>query len=449
MLDLCERVMAGFQMVGVMAMVCWLAEIVAVTGAPKGAVPQESSGSDSEARDEAPVGSSASVPDSGVEASVPDSGVAPVEEPSPAGSDALAEQILRRSEDDAKRDEEAERAELERMQEEEHQRSLREQRRQRIHREQAEAEQRSRQRWEEMREAQLREQVRAEVDKEAEERIHSGIEAGVWDRISQAHAQGSGLPLLLQLLVNMGQILTQLTQDRADTKEFFLSQVRHQSHQLAELQQAHSRMIGQLTQLLQNQLARDLGRAPPAAPASPRPLAAPASPRPPAALASPRPPAAAASPRAPAAPASPRLAAPSTAGPSSGTPAGFGGAATPQAMKRLPKDTTGKILRCGACHGCFTVETNPKSRAHCVQWRQELQELADEAKAEESEEKEQKKSKKRKKKDKKLMVEEPDRVSLPDRDRDGDKDKGPDGDGSAQGSALKKSRLVGGRLVFA
>ncbi|OLP75902.1 hypothetical protein AK812_SmicGene44232 [Symbiodinium microadriaticum] len=328
------------------------------------------------------------------------------------------------------------------MQEEEHQRSLREQRRQRIHREQAEAEQRSRQRWEEMREAQLREQVRAEVYKEAEEMIHSGIEAGVWDRISQAHAQGSGLPLLLQLLVNMGQILTQLTQDRADTKEFFLSQVRHQSHQLAELQQAHSRMIGQLTQLLQNQLARDLGRAPPAAPASPRPLAAPASPRPPAALASPRPPAAAASPRAPAAPASPRLAAPSTAGPSSGTPAGFGGAATPQAMKRLPKDTTGKILRCGACHGCFTVETNPKSRAHCVQWRQELQDLADEAKAEESEEKEQKKSKKRKKKDKKLMVEEPDRVSLPDRDRDGDKDKGPDGDGSAQGSALKKSRLA-------
>ena len=68
--------MAGLQMVGVMAMVCWLAEIVALTGAAKGAEPV-SSGSDSEARDEAPVGSG-DVPDSGVEASVPDSGVVAV-----------------------------------------------------------------------------------------------------------------------------------------------------------------------------------------------------------------------------------------------------------------------------------------------------------------------------------------------------------------------------------
>ncbi|OLP75901.1 hypothetical protein AK812_SmicGene44233 [Symbiodinium microadriaticum] len=45
-------------------------------GAAKGAEPV-SSGSDSEARDEAPVGSG-DVPDSGVEASVPDSGVVAV-----------------------------------------------------------------------------------------------------------------------------------------------------------------------------------------------------------------------------------------------------------------------------------------------------------------------------------------------------------------------------------
>ena len=35
-LDLCERAMAGFRLVGVMAMVCWLAEIVAVASMPGG-----------------------------------------------------------------------------------------------------------------------------------------------------------------------------------------------------------------------------------------------------------------------------------------------------------------------------------------------------------------------------------------------------------------------------
>ena len=35
-LDLCKRAMAGIRLVGVMAMVCWLAEIVAVASVPSG-----------------------------------------------------------------------------------------------------------------------------------------------------------------------------------------------------------------------------------------------------------------------------------------------------------------------------------------------------------------------------------------------------------------------------
>ena len=101
--------MAGFQLVGVMAMVCWLA---AVTGTAKaggepgaGGSPVDGSGSDSEARDGAPVGSS--------EAAVPDSGVVPVEEASPAGSDSdvQAEAILRQAERDAEEDQRREKEE--------------------------------------------------------------------------------------------------------------------------------------------------------------------------------------------------------------------------------------------------------------------------------------------------------------------------------------------------
>ncbi|OLP81590.1 hypothetical protein AK812_SmicGene37855 [Symbiodinium microadriaticum] len=126
------------------------------------------------------------------------------------------------------------------------------------HREEAAVEQQARKRWQEAREAELRREITDQVEKDAQQRIAEGIESGIWARLSEAERQGAQLPMILEILITLRRLLVQVVEERSENRDLAHNQGRQHMGMLAEIQQSHSRMIGQLTELTQNQLAREM-----------------------------------------------------------------------------------------------------------------------------------------------------------------------------------------------
>ena len=227
MLDLCERAMAGFRLVGVMAMVCWLAEIVAVASVPSGVTGTGEPGAGSP-----------------VDVDGPDGGTEDVDAQESSGSD--SEGRARELQRQAAGHEETE---LRRADAEREQRAGREAARRLEQERQTEAskrreEERERQRAHDARVAEIAVgKARQDMAEEAQREVERRVEERRLSWLAQAGAEAEAMPVILQLASQLAAIL----ESQRDTQITMM----HVLEGLQGQREAERRMLGVLHEGLQ------------------------------------------------------------------------------------------------------------------------------------------------------------------------------------------------------
>ena len=240
-LDLCERAMAGFQLVGVMAMVCWLAEIVAVTGAA-GAGGEPGAGG-SPVDGEAP----ADRDDAGTE------DVVDAQESSGSDSEGRARELQRQAA--GHEETELRRADAEREQRAGREAAWRLEQERQTEASKRQAEERERQRAHDARVAEVAVgKARQDMAEEAQREVERRVEERRLSWLAQAGAEAEAVPVILQLASQLAAIL----ESQRDTQITMM----HVLEGLQGQRQAERRMLGILhegLQCIQGMVGRELG----------------------------------------------------------------------------------------------------------------------------------------------------------------------------------------------
>ena len=216
--------MAGFRLVGVMAMVCWLAQIVAVASVPSGVTGTGARGEPVEGE----------APDGGTEDAVD------AQESSGSDSEGRARELQRQAAGH-------EETELRRAEAEREQRAGREAARRLEQERQTEASKRQ----EEERE---RQRARQEMAEEAQREVERRVEERRLSWLAQASAEAEAVPVILQLASQLAGIL----ESQRDTQITMM----HVLEGLQGQREAERRMLGVLhegLQSIQGMVGRELG----------------------------------------------------------------------------------------------------------------------------------------------------------------------------------------------